>query len=386
MKVALVADWLNQLSGGERVREELHRMFPDAPVYTAVYDRSAFPDRLRGWDLRPSFLQNIPFARKRHQPFLPLMPLAFEQFDLRGYDLVISTSSACAKGVIADPGALHVCYCFTPFRYLWDLRHDYARGGLAAPLIAPVAHWLRMWDRVSADGVDHFVAISREVQGRIRRHYRRGSEVVYPPVDCEQFRPNGKPAEDFYLVVSRLVRYKRVDLAVRAANRLGRRLLVVGDGAERRRLERIAGPMVRFLGRVPDSEVANLYARCRAFLFPGLEDFGIAPVEAQAAGRPVIAYGKGGATETVLDGVTGVLFGEQTADSLVDAIRRFEETSFDPAACRRNAERFDTAAFRRELLDALQRYGALEWSKTLTSPDPVAEPREPRGWRAGTVA
>ena len=356
MRVAITTDWLTEPGGAERVLAELHRMFPDAPVFTTVFDASGFPDRLAGWDVRPSFLQRVPFARRRRQAFLPLMPLAFEQFDLRDFDLVISSSSACAKGVIPSPNSLHVSYCHTPCRYIWDLRHDYVRGSRAAPLVAPVAHWLRLWDRLSSDRVDHFVANSREVEGRIRRHYRRDAEVVHPPVDVERFRPSGRPPEDFYLVVSRLVAYKRIDLAVEAANRTGRRLLVVGDGPARRRLEAQAGPSVEFLGRQSDERVAELMTRCRAFLFPGFEDFGIAPVEAQAAGRPVLAFGRGGARETVLDGSTGVLFDEQSADALSEAMLQAETTSWDPVACRRNAERFDRRAFHLRFQRVLARH------------------------------
>ncbi|HEU0077784.1 MAG TPA: glycosyltransferase, partial [Longimicrobiaceae bacterium] len=207
MKVAITADWLNTSGGGERVLVQLHRMFPEAPVYTTVCDRSAIPAEMRDWDIRTSFLQRVPFARRRHQPFLPLMPMAFEQFDMSEYDLVITTNSACAKGVITRPGALNVCYCYTPCRYIWDLYHEYTRGMRLRALFAPVAHWLRVWDRVSADRVDHFVGISHEVASRIRRHYRRDAEVVYPPVDVDRIRPNGLPPEDFYLVVARLGPY-----------------------------------------------------------------------------------------------------------------------------------------------------------------------------------
>lgn len=355
MKVAITADWLNTSGGGERVLMQLHRMFPDAPVYTTVCDRDAIPAAMRDWDIRTSFLQRVPFAKRRHQPFLPLMPMAFEQFDMSEYDLVITTNSACAKGVITRPGALNVCYCYTPCRYIWDLYHEYTRGMRTRALFAPVAHWLRVWDRLSADRVDHFIGISHEVGSRIRRHYRRDAEVVYPPVDVDRIRPNGLPAEDFYLVVARLVPYKRVDLAVQAASRLGRPLVVVGDGSERRRLEALAGPTVEFLGRRGDDEVAELLARCRAFLFPGWEDFGIAPVEAQAAGRPVIAYGRGGAAETVVDGATGVLFEEQTTDSLAEAMLRADGIAFDPATCRGNAERFGSDVFRAQLGAAIER-------------------------------
>lgn len=355
MRVAIVTDWLGAFGGAERVLIELHRLFPEAPVYTSVARFDDLPEPMQGWDVRTSFLQKVPFAARRYQAFLPLMPLAFEQFDLREYDLVISTSSACAKGVITRPGTVHLCYCFTPCRYIWDLYHDYTAHLRGRALIAPVAHWLRLWDRVSADRVDHFVAISREVAGRIRKHYRRDAEVIYPPVDIERFVPNGKAAEDFYLVVSRLVPYKRVDLAVAAATRLGRRLVVVGDGPERRRLEEMAGPTVEFRGRLPDEQVADLLARCRAFIFPGHEDFGIAPVEAQAAGRPVVAYGRGGALETVVDGVTGVFFDEQTVEGVMEGMRRLESGRFEASACRRNAEGFGARHFRERIGHSVER-------------------------------
>jgi glycosyltransferase involved in cell wall biosynthesis len=346
MRVAITTDWLNSFGGAERVLIELHKMFPDAPIFTTVHDRRGLPAQMQDWDVRTSFLQRIPFMQSRHQPLLPLMPLAWEEFDFSEYDLVLTTNSACAKGVITRPGTLNLCYCYTPCRYIWDLYPEYTRGKRSRPFIAPVAHWLRLWDRLSADRVDHFVAISHEVAARVRRHYGREAEVIYPPVDVERITPSGAPPENFYLVVSRLVPYKRVDLAIAAANALSRRLLIVGDGSERRRLEAMAGPTVEFLGRRSDEEIADLYRRCRAFLFPGLEDFGIAPVEAQAAGRPVIAFAAGGALETVVDGKTGVLFTAQTPEALLLAIQRFEGMTLDPASCRRNAERFGAARFR----------------------------------------
>ena len=355
MKVAITTDWLNSFGGAERVLVELHGMFPEAPIYTSVYDPSGLPDFMQGWDVRPSFLQRVPFARRRHQWFLPLMPMAFEQFDLREYDLVITTNSACAKGVITRPDAVNICYCHTPCRYLWDLYHEYTREHGGRALIAPVAHWLRMWDRLAADRVDHFIANSSEVAGRITKHYRREAEVVHPPVDVERFTPNGNAPEDFYLVVSRLVRYKRVDLAIEACNRLGRRLVIVGDGPERKHLKATAGASVEIVGSRSDSELASLYARCRALLFPGFEDFGIAPVEAQAAGRPVIAYARGGATETVIDGVTGVLFDRQTTGSVTEAILRLESGKWDPVAARANAARFAKDRFREGVARVIDR-------------------------------
>jgi glycosyltransferase involved in cell wall biosynthesis len=355
MKVAISYDWLNQFGGAERVLMELNTMFPDAPVYTAVHAPERLPEEMRGLDVRTSFLQRIPFARTNHQPFFPLMPLAFEQFDLREYELVISTSSACAKGVITSPEALNICYCYTPCRYIWDLYHEYMRDFRGRALFAPVAHWLRIWDQLSSQRVDHFIAISHEVSRRIRRHYGREAEVIHPPVNVGMFQPNGAPPEDFYLVVSRLVAYKRIDVAVEAANMLKRRLVIVGEGPERRRLEQLAGPTVEFRGWLPNEEIASLYAQCRAFLFPGLEDFGIAPVEAQAAGRPVIAYGRGGALDTVIPGATGVMFEEQTAASLARAITAFEQLRWDPVRCRRNAERFSRELFHTRMQRAIER-------------------------------
>jgi len=358
MKVAIAADWMSNVGGGGRVLTHLHSLFPQAPIYTTIVDRERLPAHIREWEIRPSFLQSVPFAKRRYQAFLPLMPMAFEQFDLRDYDLVISASSACAKGVIVAPGALHLCYCYTPCRYIWDLYHDYTRGLRLKPVAAYVAHRLRLWDRVSADRVDHFVAISREVAGRIRRHYRRDAEVIYPPVDVERFTPTGAEPEDFYLVVSRLVPYKRIDLAIQAANRLGRRLVVVGDGPDRRSLERLAGPTIELRGHLSDEEVSDLMARCRALLFPGVEDFGIAPLEAQAAGRPVIAFGQGAALETVIPGSTGLFFGEQTAGSLANAIEASEGMTFDWRECRRNAERFGAHEFRKRIAETVERLTA----------------------------
>lgn len=353
MRVAIVTDWLATFGGGERVLMELHRMFPDAPIHTTVHSEDALPPEMHGWDVRTSFLQRVPFARRHYQKFLPLMPLAIEQFDLRGYDLVITTNHACAKGVVTQANTVNVCYCYTPCRYIWDLYHDYTEGLRSRPLIAPVAHWLRVWDRLAADRVDHFIGISHEVARRIQKHYRREAEVIYPPVDVGRFRLSSRGPDDYYLVVSRLVRYKRIDLAVQACSRLGRRLLVVGEGPERRRLEALAGPTVKFLGRLSDEEIARLYSRSRALIFPGHEDFGITAVESQAAGRPVIAYGAGGVVETVIDGSTGSFFFEQTPEALADAILAHESERWDPAACRRNAERFDRKVFLERIEDSI---------------------------------
>lgn len=352
MKVALTHDWLVSFGGAERVLTELLRMFPGAPLYTTVYRPDALPPEARGWDVRPSFLQQIPGATRFHRALLPLMPLAVESYDLGEYELVIAAASAFAKGVITPPGTRVLCYCHTPPRYLWDQYHEQTRGMRGRALAAVASNWLRVWDRAAADRVDDFVANSRTTAERIWRYYRREATVVHPPVDTSRLTPNGCPPDDFFLVVSRLVPYKRVDLAVAACARLGRRLVVVGEGPERQRLARQAvelGAAVEFLGWRGDAEVADLYARARAFVFPGFDDFGIAPVEAQAAGRPVVAYGRGGATETVIDGHTGFLFGVQSVDAVADALADAWDTFTDPAACRANALRFDAAVFRERM-------------------------------------
>jgi glycosyltransferase involved in cell wall biosynthesis len=304
------------------------------------------PRTIRDWDVRTTALQRLPGARSYSRALLPLMPWAFQRLDFSSYDVVITTSSAFSKNIAAPPGAVNLCYCHTPPRYLWDLADDYVPSGIVRHALAPVRDWLRVADLDAASRVHRFIANSHHVAERIHRIYRRDATVVYPPVDTARLRPNGRPPEDFYLVVARLAAYKRIDLAIEACNRLGRRLLIVGSGPALRALRSIAGPTVQFVGALEDAAAGDLYARCRAFLFPGLEDFGIAAVEAQAAGRPVIAYARGGAAETVCDGVTGVHFANQSVDSLVEALRRFESLDFHPTACRANAERFDAAIFR----------------------------------------
>jgi glycosyltransferase involved in cell wall biosynthesis len=348
-RVAITTDWLTSFGGAERVLQHLLRLYPNAPVYTSVYDPAGVPDDVRTWTIRPTSLQALPGVRYYSRALLPLMPRAFSKLDLTSFDVVISGASAFAKSVTTRTGAKHICYCHTPPRYLWDLWDEYRRRIPASTALTPLVAWLRMQDRASADGVDQFVANSKNVADRIARAYGRESVVVNPPVDTDRIRPTGRAPENFFLVVARLVAYKRIDLAVDACTRLGRELLVVGHGPERARLEKLAGPTVRFLGARSDAEVAELYARCRAFLFPGLEDFGIAAVEAQAAGRPVIAFAEGGAIETVIDGHTGVYFHQQSVDAVVDAVERFEAMTFDPKECRRNAERFDGAVFRRQM-------------------------------------
>jgi glycosyltransferase involved in cell wall biosynthesis len=316
-------------------------------VYTSIYDRSAMPESYRRWDIRTSFMQRLPGVMRHHQLYLTLYPMAFESLDLNEYDLVLSNSSAWCKGVITPPSALHLCYCLTPMRWVWNYR-DYVRrerlGRVARLFLPAVMNWLRLWDRTTADGVDSFATISRAVAARVRKYYRRDSVIIYPPVNTAAFQLSGS-RDDYFLVVSRLVPYKRIDVAVEAFNRLKLPLLVIGDGRDRATLQAKAGSNVHFLGTVPDDEVRRYFSRCRALIFPGEEDFGITPVEAQAAGRPVIAYAGGGALDTVQDGVTGKLFHPQTAEALAEAVNEFDQASFNPMDIRRQAEKFDTAVF-----------------------------------------
>jgi glycosyltransferase involved in cell wall biosynthesis len=319
-----------------------------------VFDPTAVPDALRSWDVRPSFLQRLPFVTRYSRATLPLMPLAFDRFNLESYDVVISVSGAFAKNVRRPSSGSTVCYCLTPPRYIWDMHDEYVRGRLDRPLLDIAAHWLRRADLAAASRVDQFITNSQTVAERVRRTYLRPATVIYSPVDCAWVRPDGSPPDDYYLVVSRLVRYKRVDLAIAACNRLKRRLVIVGAGPEAARLRAKAGPTIEFVGQRSDGDVATLYARCKALLFPGFEDFGITPLEAQAAGRPVVAFGRGGATETVVDQVTGVLFHEQSVDALVDAIERLDRLSVPQTVCRENAMRFDVSVFRQRMSAAIQ--------------------------------
>jgi glycosyltransferase involved in cell wall biosynthesis len=352
-RVALVHDYLNQYGGAERVLEELHGLFPEAPIYTSIYWPEKMSPAIRAMDVRTSFMQRLPGVVRRHQQYLPFYPFAFASFDLGQYDLVISNSSAFCKGVRTRPGARHVCYCLTPMRWVWNTDAYLAReqlGPAARLALRPVLRWLRAWDLESNRRVDRFVAISRVVAERIKRYYRRDAAILHPPVDCGGLAPQPGRVEDYYLVLSRLVPYKRIDLAVDACTRLGRRLKIAGSaGRDEAALRARAGPSVEFLGPVSDAVRRDLLARCRGFLFPGEEDFGITPVEAGASGRPAIAYAAGGALDTVVDGQTGVLFHEQSVDALAAAIGRSETVAWDPAAIRAHALRFDAGVFRRRL-------------------------------------
>lgn len=365
LRVAIVQYWLLTYAGAEREIAALLEIFPQADLFVLVADEK-IAARFAPHRVTTSFLQRLPGSRRFYRHLLPLNPFALEQFDLRGYDVVISIESGPAKGVITSPSTCHINYCNSPMRYIWDMYHGYVNGkemrGLTRLIFKAVAHYMRLWDLASASRVDYFIANSNYISGRIRKFYRRDSAVIYPPVDVAAGYV-AERTEDYYLVVGRLVDYKRVDLAVEACNRLKRRLRVVGMGPQYNRLKKIAGSSIEFLGNLSEEQKNEQYAHCRALLFPAEEDFGIVPVEAHSFGRPVIAFGRGGALETVRgpfageeiidSSCDGIFFTEQTAESLVDAMLVFEasEHTFSPAEIARNAVRFSTERFRREMAD-----------------------------------
>lgn len=355
VRVALVHDFLVQMGGAEKVLEALHDLYPEAPVYTSVYDPKVMPPNYRTWDIRTSSLQRWPARRKLHRLMLPFYPAAFEGFDLSSYDIVVSSSSAFAKGVVTLPHTRHVCYMHAPMRYAWmtDAYLKGERAGRLRRVLGPVFHYLRLWDQVSASRVDTYVANSSAVQHRIAKFYRRESVVVPPPVDTSRFAMSEARGE-YYIAVSRFVPYKRMDLAVDAMTRLGRPLKVVGTGRQEADLKRRAGPNVEFLGWVENDRLPALMANARAFLMPGEEDFGIAPVEANACGRPVIAFAAGGALDTQMDGETGVLFRPQTVDALCEAVERFEQMTFDHAAIASRAAGFGYSRFKERMRDIIE--------------------------------
>ncbi len=350
-KTAIVHDWFCNMGGGDKVAEAFLDIIPDSPIYTCCYLEKSLTQRLKEADIRPSFLQKKLNQKKdNHQKFLPLMPTAMESFDLNEFDIVLSSSSCCAKGVITNPNTVHICYCHTPMRYAWEFMYEYTEhmGETKKLLIGMMMNYMKIWDATSAMRVDYFIANSQNVANRIKKFYGREATVINPPIDTEYFTP-GKENGDFYLCVSRLVKYKRIDLAVQACNKLGLPLVVVGQGAEYAYLKSIAGPTVKIMGRQPDEVIREQYRKCKAFIFPGEEDFGMTPLEVQACGRPVIAYGKGGALETVIDSETGVFFNYQTVESLMAAIHKFEKICFEKQKCREQAERFSTQIFMQKM-------------------------------------
>jgi glycosyltransferase involved in cell wall biosynthesis len=400
MKVAIVHDWLTLKGGAETCLEEFLRLFPQADLFCVV-DFMPPEDRgfLGGRQPATTFIQRLPGAAKRYRSYLPLMPVAIEQLDVTGYDLVISSSYAVAKGVVTGPDQVHVAYTYSPIRYAWDLQEQYlAEAGLARGFKSRVArailHYIRLWDTRTANGVDHFVAISGFIARRIRKAYGRGATVIYPPVDLDRFAFSDASREDFYVTMSRMVPYKRMPLIAEAFRAMpDRRLVVIGDGPEMPSVRAAAGPNVTVMGRQPDAVVADHLRRAKAFLFAAEEDFGIAPLEAQACGTPVIAYGKGGALETIRghdgDGQTGVFFYEQTPEAIVAAVERLEARlpHITPCACRANVERFSVPRFRAEfgafVADAMRRHaaetGAAPDALDRVGPKPVEHEARPVG-------
>ncbi len=358
MKVAFSHDWLNGMRGGEKCLEALCELYPDSSVYTLFHERGKVNGAIAAKRIFTSPIQSLPDVFRSYRYYLPFFPKAVEAFDLKGYDLVLSTSHCVAKGIRKNKEALHVCYCFTPMRYAWGLFEEYfgRRHPFVKRIIQTILKSIRRWDSESSSRVDHFVAISQHVKDRIAAHYHREAEVIYPPADTDFYTPDTRVgAEDLYVVVSALVPYKKIELAVEAFNRLGKRLVVIGTGPEENFLRSIAKSNIEFLGWQDDAVLRDTYRRARALVFPGEEDFGIVPVEVQACGRFVIAYGKGGALETVKDGVTGVFFNEPTAESLIEAVRRFEALSLDPQDARKNALRFSRSRFKQEMDEMVKR-------------------------------
>lgn len=354
-KIAIVHDWLIDMGGAEQVIVNFKKIYPQAPIYTLLCNEERLVDDLKETNIHTSFLQK----KKKitdHKKYFPLMPLAFENFDLNEYDIILSSSSCCAKGVLTKPESIHICYCHTPMRYAWDQREQYLENtkGIKRKLIKFLLHYMRMWDYISANRVDYFIANSTEVQKRIKKHYGRDSIVINPPVRCKLFDISQNDG-DYYLVLSRLVKYKRYDLAVKACNELNKKLVIIGEGPEKEKLQSIANENVTFLGRQPDEVVKKYMSECKALIFPGKEDFGIVPVEAQASGRPVIAFGEGGVLDSVIPNKTGVFFYEQTVESLKEAIKKFENMKFDKNEIRKHALEFDESIFQQKMKQYIEK-------------------------------
>lgn len=355
MKVALIHDFLNQLGGAERVLTTLHQIYPDAPVYTLLYEPERTRNFFSSWDIRPSYLQKWPhFIRKRQKYLLPFLPTAIESFDLTKYDLVISSSNSFAKGVITGPSTTHICYCHSPMRYTWDWYFEYLKenrlGRLSGSIVKIILSKMRMWDSTSAKRVDFWIANSENVKNRIKKYYHKESKVIYPPINLDNYQISDSPS-DYFLIVSRLSAYKRVELAVRAFNKLGLHLVVVGAGEQYNMLKKIAKSNVEIVGFKPDKVVQEYMSNCRAFIHPQEEDFGMTQTEVLASGRPVIAYKKGGSLEVIKEGENGVFFDQPTVDSLIEAVKKFEdiEPKLDPQKIRQSVERFDIKNFKEEI-------------------------------------
>jgi len=358
MNIALVNDRVNKWGGAERVLLALHDIWPKAPLYTAVYDprRASWADVFK---VHPSFLQHIPLARRHHEIFPWLTPMAFESFSFDGYDVVLSVTSAEAKDIITKPGTVHICYCLTPTRYLWSAREEYEKSGISGRILHALAPTLRKWDIVASRRPDYYLAISKRVGNRIEKYYqRRVEKVIYPPVDIDKFKINEKSEmknDNYFLCVSRLVPYKRVDVLIKACNKTGEKLIIVGSGSQKPYLESIAKKNITFAGDLTDAQLAAYYQKARAFVSAAEEDFGIVSLEAQACGKPVICPRKSGMAETVIEGVTGELFDTD----VIGALQKFAKKRYDSASCRSNAEKFSVARFKKEMKDEVMRLATL---------------------------
>lgn len=350
-RLALVHDYLIQNGGAEKVLETMSGLWPEAPIFALFFDPKRIPS-FNERDVRTSFLQKAPLAKHKYQWYLPLMPAATEHYNLSDFDVVVSSTSAFAKGIVTREDALHICYCHTPTRYLWSDTHSYIEElrvpRIVKTLLPPVLSRLRLWDRQAADRVDHFIANSETVRRRIKKYYRRDSHVIHPPVETHRFRVSDKP-KTYFLTGGRLVAYKRFDLVVEAANKTGIPLKIFGSGPVEKDLRKMAKSNVEFTGRVNNEEQAQLYANAKAFINPQEEDFGITPVESMASGRPVIAWRRGGALETVKEGLSGEFFDEHSWEELADHMIRFKESNYNPCEIKQYAERFSQERFEREL-------------------------------------
>ncbi len=349
MKIAIVCDWLTTMGGAEQVLINFSELYPNAPFYTTLYNPNNLDNKLKKIKVHTSFLQRKKMVND-HKKYFPLMPLAISCLNVKDYDVILSSSSSVAKGIRKGKNSVHFCYIHTPMRYAYEYKHEYTDGMnfVKKLLVNILLFFVRIWDQKNTKKVDFFIANSTEVQKRVKKTYNRDSVVIFPPVRTNEFKISKKNG-DYYFIVSRLVKYKRFDLAVKACTELNKKLIVIGDGPERENLEKIAGPTVTFLGRQDDKTVKKYMSECKAFLFPGLEDFGIVPVEAQACGRPVICYGKGGVLDTVIDGETGVYFDKQNVESLKEAIIKFEKTKFDKKKIREHSLKFSEENFRKQL-------------------------------------
>jgi glycosyltransferase involved in cell wall biosynthesis len=354
MKLAIVHDWLNQIGGAEDVLETLMEMYPDSPLYTSIYWREKMPAHYQDWDIHTLWIDKLPRIHQKHQLYFPFFPLAWSGVDLSEFDMVLSNKSGFCHFLHTGEATPHICYCLAPTRYVWQYDSYMQRENVPAVLRAalrPIIAFLKRRDYQAAQRIDHFIAISTEIQERIQSYYHRDSVVIFPPVQVkERFQPT-HAHDDYFLSLGRIIPYKRVDLLVEACTRLNLPLKIGGTGRDLDRLKAMAGPTVEFLGYVSDEDLPELFARAKAFVFPGYEDFGITPVQAQAAGRPVIAYKAGGSLDTVIEGKTGMFFEAQTVESLIDALQKFNAEDYDPVACRENALRFDEGVFRQQIAD-----------------------------------